>query len=633
MFASQMQLVREIHWMSRVQVMVAGQRASDHDCRQFQSVTLLRYGLEADLRGLSSLGESTYRRVIHTLTSIDLYDYAKDLKYIKLTYLAMWQESQELTWQQFKPAVSGNVHYKWTLSLVEKLWSSPKAVLQWLAFDERLLLDTNSDTSDEEAAYVEFEEALKLRTYDARLMGELSSIISDWLKDFSLAEAPPRPSFGPGAVADWEGRTPVLEKASRLVYDAETISILCEYWACDVDDLMVGDAGEASWTNRIVFVPKNALSHRIISAEPVWLTWLQHAIQERLYDYVEKHPKMFTWFSNQETSREYALRGSRDGSYATIDYSSASDSVTTAMVDQLYCKTYIHEPLLITRSHVAELPSGEFCKLHKYAPMGSALCFPVMDIIILAVCEWSIRKALGRPGKPGDYCVYGDDAIIRKEAVDAFRHASLLLGLSVNTDKSYWKSTTPHFYRESCGIEAMDGTDVTPFRYSRKQEPLIGMSPAQEGAIESVIALCNRAYADYGYSQLRSVAQEVVTATCVKEKSFMSIWGHVLRVDYSDWLAGVSGPNVIVVPDSTATNYRCSSRWNSDLQRKEVRVRYAPARSIGRRSEDDEDLLYRLWFFYADDRRLYSGKKDFFLSNAAGTLPTKWVWGWFDPKG
>lgn len=633
MFASQMQLVREIHRISRIHVTVAGREASDHDSRQFQSVTLLRYGLEADLRGLSSLGESTYRRVIHSLQEVDLLTYAKDLKYVKLTYLALWQGSQELAWQQFKPAVSGSVHYKWILSLVEKLWSSPRAVLQWLAFDERLLLDSNSDTSDEEAAYVRFEEVLRDRTYDPALMEELSSIISVWLKDFSLAEVPPRPTFGPGAVADWEGRTPVLEKAVRLVYDADTVRTLCEYWACDEDDLMVGEAGEASWINRIVFVPKNALSHRIISAEPVWLTWLQHAIQERLYEYVERHRNMYTWFSDQETSRSMALRGSIDGSYATIDYSSASDSVTTVMVDQLFCKTYIHEPLLITRSRVAELPSGEFCKLHKYAPMGSALCFPVMDIIILAVCEWSIRKALGRPSRYGDYCVYGDDAIIRKEAVEAFRQASLLLGLSVNTDKSYWKSTTPHFYRESCGIEAMDGTDVTPLRYSRKQEPLIGMSPAKEGAIESVIALCNRAYADYGFANLRSVAQEVVTATCAKEKSFMSIWGHVLRVDYSDWKAGVSGPNVLVVPDGTATNYRCDSRWNAELQRREVRVRYSPARSTGRSAEDDEDTLYRLWFFYADNRRLYSGKHDEFLSNATGTRPQKWVWGWFNPKG
>jgi hypothetical protein len=681
MFLNQNQLAREIVSISRTAVTVAGKPADQHDRNQFLSVTLLRYGLEADLLGHSCLGECLYRRVVHQLVAVDLQYYAEDYKELKMSFLALWQVSpEEFPWREFKRRVSGKIHYKWTLVVLEKMVaSSPAAALQWLAFDERLLLTTNKDDISKEIdAYVSFEEDLSGRSYPEDLTDHLSLILSDWLSEFSLGEALPDPTFGPGAVAEWSGRLPQLSKALRCVYDADTVDKLCEFYYCDVDDLIVGKPGKASFQNRIIFVPKNALKHRIISAEPCWLSWLQQGIKRPLYDYVEKHPKMFTWFSDQAKSRELARKGSIDGRYATIDFSSASDAVTKTLVQAVYKRTWIVDPLLLTRSTTALLPDGRIISLEKFAPMGSATCFVTMDLLFLSICELAIRTALGRPGAVGDYVVYGDDVIIRQDAVQQFLNMCDQLGLRVNADKTYCDPTTPHLYREACGIEAMDGADVTPLRYSRFQEPILASGPVDVTWWTSMISLMNRCLVEYHYDQTRSVLVECIKRSIArgdarKRELARSIWEHALRIDRSDYLEGFDGPLAVVVPDGTATNYHCKagSDWDESnkakpsYQRNYVLVRAPSLRPVSVRkvvedAANNGDLeplraALHLWDFKAQSRRpteadnlwhqalkftLKPGDKyldylagcegpdttESLLTSVAGVQALKWVW-------
>lgn len=660
MFMGQLPLAREIGSISRIAVTVAGSPASDHDKNQFLSVTLMRYGLEADLLGKDRIDTCLYRRVVHGIDAVDLRYYAEDYKYLKTQYLSSIQLApQEESWLCFKRRVAGGIHYKWILAAMAPFYHSPRACLQWLAFDERLLLDTCKDISNEIQAYIDFEATLGQMKYDPVVVDSLSEIVSDWLVGFSLGEEAPDPTFGPGSVADLKGRMPQLEKAASLVYDEATVSKLCEFWDCSVDELIIGKPGKASTVNKIIFRPKNALKHRIISAEPLWLSWLQQAIKRPLYDYVESHPKMFTWFSDQAESRELAMRGSVDGSYATFDFSNASDAITVELVTSVFARTYILDALLLTRSRDARMPDGRLVHLNKFAPMGSATCFVTMDIIVLAICELAIRHALGRPGRRGDYVVYGDDAIIRAEAAGDFAQLSKSLGMTVNADKSYWRTDTPHFYRESCGIEAYDGVDITPYRYSRFQEPLIGGDPTSEQLLTSCISLMNRAYVDYGFQQTRSVVIECFKHTitkcadAAKRRLAQTIWDRLLRVDYSDYLEGFSGPLAVVVPDGTATNYRCCSRWADHGRRKDPWFQRLEVKATTRekRVRDPhgvhEDELLHLWYFKARSDRpsraddlsewwepydsipLSAGS---LVGSAMGIQSQKWVWSWVSAK-
>lgn len=649
MFYNQNQLAREINRLSRVQITVGGLKALPFDKHQFISTTLCRYGLESDLLGYHANKACVYRRVIHGLTAVDLKTYAQDMKVLKLSFIRHWQMSPgtEGSWRDFKRRTSGQITYKWLFCVLEKLWFvSFKACLQWLSFDERLLIHTPLQR-DFEGEYIAQEEALRDMHLDDRNpdISEIRSVISDWFRDFSFGIVSAEPRYGPGAVAEYRGRWPVLHKWTYMQSDKRVAELFARLYDRDANEF--DNCQYASWPwyrNRIIFRPKNALSKRVISAEPSWLSWYQQAIKNPWYDYVEKHPKINTWFSNQGQSRKLALRGSVDCSYATFDFSSASDSITCETVAVLFRDTYVVDALLATRSLEAQLPSKRIIPLRKFAPMGSATCFGTMDVIIASICEVAIRHTMQRTARKDDYVVYGDDCTIRAEAADEFaRIATQLIGFSINFDKSYADSVA-FPYRESCGIEAYCGADVTPVRYSRFQEPLVGEALADDvRQISQSVALMNEC-ALAGFWNTRSVVQECYKHLCnTSDEKFArkmySIWNHLLRIDVSDYARGADGPLAVVVPDGTATNYRNDSRnappkdirqpW---YQVPTVRVPYYRVRSKNIHQDRagyplSEENLLDLWYIFAETE-LPTEADASLLAGVAGTTSGNWGWTW-----
>jgi hypothetical protein len=344
---------------------------------------------------------------------------------------------------------------------------------------------------------------------------------------------------------------------------------------------------------------------------------------------------MFTWFSNQETSREYARLGSIDARYATIDFSSASDSVTVPIVAAIFEETEFQELLLDTRSTTALMPDDTIVPLTKFAPMGSATCFAVMDIMFLSICELAVRRSKGRPGRKGDYVVYGDDVTIRADCLEQFLEICSALYLEINREKSY-STQTGMLYRESCGIECLDGRDITPLRYSRFQEPLVvATAPVRRDWWESTVDLMNRCFS-HGLWQTRSVIVELIKLAITrgkkKRKRILSrnIWECTMRIDALDYSRGYDGPMAIVVPDCTATNYRAQVRYNADLQCSEVKVLvpFAKPRDHHEMGPDAEQAALYLWYFAALNRPSLPWDASIDITGCAGTEPDKWVWRW-----
>lgn len=651
MFLSQLSLAREIDLISRIVVTVAGKPADDHDIRQFQSVTILRYGLEADLTGCA-FEKCTHRRSIHAISSLDLRKYAEDFKCMKMHYLRHVQlDPGKDSWPRFKREVAGKLHYKWLLNTLANLFGKVSECVQWLSFDERLLLTTTaSDLDDEIQAYLDFETELKGLVYPSSVTEALNSIIAFWLRNYAPACGPVQCKFGPGAVSEWSGRLPELRKATDMVYDPIIADEFARVFGVDTDQFLPGSPGPASFTNRIIFRPKNALKHRIISAEPCWLTWLQQGLKNPIYAYVNSCPSMNTNFSDQAASRRMALEGSRYGEYATIDFSNASDSITVALVVALFRGTDLLWPLLASRSKVAILPDGRSVTLEKFAPMGSATCFFTMDIVFLSICELAIRQTFGRRGNRDDYVVFGDDVIIRSEAYPAFVAITGSLHLQANEEKSFFLTTTPHYYRESCGIEAYDGVDITPFRYSRFQEPIIERrNPSSLEYVSSNVDNLNRLLRDYALLETRSALWALVKySTDRAGKHARDVWDHVKRTDVSSADDADIAPIALLVPDGTATNYRTQRRWNAELQRTEVLCSHW--RRAKRPRPKDMSVLLWLWCSHAeslmtvDEIYGHAGDKTRYLRRAPGVVtPSRgsvvatatglrdpqWCLGWF----
>jgi hypothetical protein len=100
-------------------------------------------------------------------------------------------------------------------------------------------------------------------------------------------------------------------------------------------------------------------------------------------------------------------------------------------------------------------------KLNKFASMGSALTFPVQSIVfaIIAIGVGSYlhpRRDLASIAQ--EVRVFGDDIIVPVDWVALLRSILERVGLKINESKTFSEGN----FRESCGMDAFMGHDVTP---------------------------------------------------------------------------------------------------------------------------------------------------------------------------
>jgi hypothetical protein len=290
------------------------------------------------------------------------------------------------------------------------------------------------------------------------------------------------PKHGPGAVSGKEKRTQKYAWSSIPSRTSAIYPIDAYYYAslghvadC-VRELNLLPDNELS--ARVLLVPKDSRGPRIISCEPKEFQWLQQGLMSAIVDLVESSPltRREVHFTDQQPNRDAAQAASLSGDYVTLDLKEASDRVSLQLVDLLWPDN-LKDCLYATRSLSTLLPNGKLITLNKFAPMGSALCFPVMAMTI-----WSLLIAGGCGAENRKVLVYGDDVIVHKdcssEAINILESCLLL----VNKDKS----CTRGLFRESCGMDAYKGIDVTPVRFRTVWSSRPAASP-----YASWVAYCN----------------------------------------------------------------------------------------------------------------------------------------------
>jgi len=223
-------------------------------------------------------------------------------------------------------------------------------------------------------------------------------------------------------------------------------------------------------TARLLFVPKDSKGPRIISCEPKELMYIQQGVSYHLMKYIERNKmsKGRVNFTDQSINGNLALEASASKTWSTIDLSDASDRVGVELISLLFPKE-ITKKWFALRSTATKLPDGTIVPLSKFAPMGSALCFPVESLTFWALavasiweCSRSLTLALD------SVYVYGDDIIIKDEYTESVIETLNSVHLVVNREKSFSGVSCP--FRESCGVDALDGRIVTPLRL-RKLPP------------------------------------------------------------------------------------------------------------------------------------------------------------------
>lgn len=294
------------------------------------------------------------------------------------------------------------------------------------------------------------------------------------------------PRHGPGVVSDLP--------SSKFKYDfgswperLEKRFPFGKYGTSSPDAFLNGSVpfvypSDEEGASTLLAVPKTAKTPRLIAAEPMCNQWIQQGVSNALRKRVEQHRLLGRSinFFDQTPSRRGALQASYDGERATLDLSSASDRLSASVVQRIFrgdlnllqdlvaCRTrFVRGTRLANR-----WPGGasQLLRVRKYASMGSALTFPIQSIVFAILCagvgHFENARRPVRSSRHGTIAVwdqvrvYGDDLIVPVGWVNKLVQVLHTLGLKVNVEKSF----STGFFRESCGLDAFRGYDVTPSR-------------------------------------------------------------------------------------------------------------------------------------------------------------------------
>lgn len=204
--------------------------------------------------------------------------------------------------------------------------------------------------------------------------------------------------------------------------------------------------------NALFTVPKTSDIDRVACKEPDINVFIQKGFGDQLR---RKLRSVGINLNDQSVNANLAREGSISRDIATLDLSSASDSVTCALVERVMPSGWLLH-LSAVRSQMTEI-DGEWHLNQMFSSMGNGFTFELESLLFYAIC----RCVQYFTGVKGVVSVYGDDLIVPHGIVENLVEALQYCGFRTNPDKSFWDSSEP--FRESCGSHWYAGSDVTPF--------------------------------------------------------------------------------------------------------------------------------------------------------------------------
>jgi len=258
----------------------------------------------------------------------------------------------------------------------------------------------------------------------------------------------------------------------------------CRYDDVFVEALLSNDWGRGSRSaveivegSRATTVDKTSTERRMICVEPTVNMFFQQGLMHVMYSRLRDIGIDLAYLPTLH--RTLACYGSITGKLATIDFSSASDTIPLALVEEIFPPNW-RWWMLMSRSPVMKIPGvDEPVPLVAYATMGNATTFPVETLVFLAlmhaVADEADRSALNQcldvprlrtlndPITMINECmsVFGDDCILPSQYAKCFMYFAETLGFVVNREKSFF--TPSAGFRESCGGDYLHGVSVRPF--------------------------------------------------------------------------------------------------------------------------------------------------------------------------
>lgn len=538
-------------------------------------------------------------------------------------------------------------------------------ILSFLQFGKKLDYEDDEFHATALRQWLDVEEHLADLDFDPHILDVLKDIVDVILPD--VTDAPVLPSFGNGSVSERGVRGP-YSKIEKFAYDPVLDYAFFrssfsrgreERYSQGFDpDFLIPN--KESWvpTSRVVskrearvaFVPKDLRKSRSICMEPNVSMFFQQAYRRLLEHSIASGPlRAHVVLRDQEVNQLGCQIGSLTGHLDTIDLSSASDSVSVDLVKGIFPRRMLFY-LLATRTRHAKLPNGEVRELKKFAPMGSALCFPVQCAVYSAVVILSAllsRRDLGlddlaehltilkgdirrfgpdmvkvlfnthyaeSDSKFEPFYVYGDDIIcdfrITSTVVDLLK----TLGFSVNIEKSF---TGRSCYRESCGKHFHLGQDVTPILFRVKR---FGKRLGPD-TVQSLISTINR-FGDEGFRTTRRLLLQFLMTADIKRVR------KVRGVNPISFSRRRQFDDRVFTTRLSTINGHLPTRYFKPYQRDEMRILQLRTAGVKPDESVDADFYWRLsWWRSA----YFRTKAPEFISGVqrwASRGNTRFGWGW-----
>lgn len=390
---------------------------------------------------------------------------------------ANFARKRESCLPRFLHAVLSQVFDSQGILLCNPLNSSVYFLRQFLLFDAKLIQEPTPKQEDAAiAGFIERQATLrKVRIpVDHPVLVRAKALLKDVLSTLDLSTI--LPGHGPGIVAEGLDR----EERWDFTYwpqKAEKCYPFLVYGTPSMSSTLLRGKGiplRKKMVTKCCLVPKDFRGPRLISAEPAVNQYLQQGQMRRIMQYVDDHPILSLSLKMRDQTRNQRLaQSSVEDCTATLDLSDASDTVSTTLVWYLLSDLPdLRRHLMSTRSDFLAY-KGKEIKIVAFAPMGSAVCFPIESLVFWALTMGSLMLARhsDRPSNWSTFVrelsssigVFGDDIIVPKEALD------ILIGtlVSVGCKPNMSKTCSSTVFRESCGTEWMSNTDVTIIRNRR----------------------------------------------------------------------------------------------------------------------------------------------------------------------
>lgn len=214
--------------------------------------------------------------------------------------------------------------------------------------------------------------------------------------------------------------------------------------------------------NRLFFVPKSSDISRTCCTEPA----VNMMFQQAMGAFIETRLRRFFGIDlskQPDVNRRLARIGSFDlgptlPGYATIDLSSASDSIRWRLCEEILPNNVLGY-IRAFRSPVTALPGGKQVTLAMVSTMGNGFTFPLQTLLFSCAVK-AVYTLMNIPmfleSRLPNFSVFGDDIIVEPKAYDAVIQLLEDIGFEVNVSKSF--NVGP--FRESCGYDYFRGENI-----------------------------------------------------------------------------------------------------------------------------------------------------------------------------